>query len=155
MKVSQILKPEAVIPRLKHTDREGVLRELTQKIVDTYDDPHLDFDDILRRLLERERLGSTGIGGGLAIPHGRINGIDRMYAALGVSEEGVSFHAIDQNPSHLFFVLLTHENSTGEHLKALARVCRLFKGTELVQQLLEQDDSDEIYKKLTLRDQQL
>ena len=155
MKVSQILKPEAVIPRLKHTDREGVLRELTQRIVDTYDDPHLEFDDILRRLMERERLGSTGIGGGLAIPHGRISGINRMYAALGVSEEGVSFHAIDQNPSHLFFVLLTHENSTGEHLKALARVCRLFKGTELSQSLLSVEDSEEMYGRLTTRDQNL
>ena len=103
----------------------------------------------------REELGSTGIGDGIAIPHGRIPGLTRMHAALGLSRKGIDFGALDGNLSHLFFLLLAPEDSAGEHLKTLARICRLFKGTELVRELTELRSAEEIFQKIAQEDKLL
>ena len=87
----------------------------------------VDPEAMLHVLLEREKLGSTGIGDGIAIPHGKIAGLDEMVVAFGRSREGIDFEAMDGKPVHLFFLLMAPENSAGQHLKALAKISRMLK----------------------------
>jgi PTS system nitrogen regulatory IIA component len=91
--------------------------------------------DLLKVLLERERLGSTGIGGGIGIPHGKVADLETPLLGFGISHQGVDFDAIDQQPVHLFFILLTPSNATGTHLGLLARISRLLKDEKVKNQL--------------------
>src|SRR4030042_1654541 len=124
MKIVEFLRADAVIANLSGQTGPAVLAELcrplaasrrvaAQRLVDT------------RR--DREKLGSTGIGEGVAIPHGKVAGLPGLVASFGRSVQGVDFRAIDGHPTHLFFTLLAPENSAGAHLKALARISRIFK----------------------------
>ncbi len=103
-------------------------------------------------LNERERLGSTAIGDGIAIPHGKIRGITQILGAFGRSTRGLDFDSLDGNPTHLFFLLIAPEESTSLHLKALARVSRLFKDGAFRQHLLEARDAGELYRLLKEED---
>jgi PTS system nitrogen regulatory IIA component len=103
-------------------------------------------------LNEREKLGSTGIGEGVAIPHGKVGGLPKLVAAFAVSHAGVDFEAIDGKPSQIFFALVAPENSAGIHLKALARISRLFKNAKFRGQILEAKDAQEIYQLIVQED---
>jgi len=97
-------------------------------------------------LLEREKLGSTGVGEGVAIPHGKLPGVSGLLAAFGRSSKGIDFDAIDKRPAQLFFVLFAPENSAGIHLKALARISRLFKSAQFRKAILEAPDRNAVYR---------
>jgi PTS system nitrogen regulatory IIA component len=101
--------------------------------------------ELIRVLLERERLGSTGIGGGIGIPHGKLKNLESLIMGFGLSRKGVDFESIDGRPAHLFFILLTPENSTGLHLKLLARISRLLKNESFKKKLMKATDSDQVY----------
>jgi PTS system nitrogen regulatory IIA component len=103
-------------------------------------------------LLERERLGSTGIGDGIAIPHGKLKGIQRIICSFGRTKAGIDFQSIDERPTHLFFLLLAPEDSASEHLQALARLSRLLKDDHLRKRLLEADSKEDIYRIITEED---
>ncbi len=103
-------------------------------------------------LNERERLGSTAIGDGIAIPHGKLKGITQILGVFGRSREGIDFDSLDGSPTHLFFLLVAPEDSASLHLKALARVSRLFKDGGFRQRLLDAADSDELYRLLKEED---
>src|SRR5580698_10175997 len=103
MKLVEILSPDMVLSELKATDKESAIREMSAFIAD---ERHLRGEDVVRTLLERERLGSTGIGEGVAIPHGKLAGLDRLTALFARSAPGIDFSSIDHQPSHLFFVFL-------------------------------------------------
>jgi nitrogen PTS system EIIA component len=103
-------------------------------------------------LREREKLGSTGIGEGVAIPHGKHAGLTQLLAAFGVSREGVDFEAIDGKPTHLFFALVAPENSAGVHLKALARISRLFKNPRFRAAILEAGSAADIHALIVQED---
>src|SRR5437868_15328280 len=124
MKIAEFLREDLILPDLQATDKAGVLRELCAPLARAHG---FEAGRLTEVLLEREKLGSTGIGEGVAIPHGKLPGVPGLLAAFGRSTKGVEFAAIDGRPAQLFFVLFAPENSAGVHLKALARISRLFK----------------------------
>ena len=135
MRISEFLSPEAVIADLRAREKQEVLRELSAALARAH--PHLKEERLVEVLREREKLGSTGIGEGVAIPHGKLGGLTQLVAAFGVARQGVDFEAIDGKPTHLFFALVAPENSAGVHLKALARISRLFKNPRFRAAILE------------------
>jgi PTS system nitrogen regulatory IIA component len=144
MKVTEILSPEMVLPDLKGTSKDQVLRELAQGLAAKL--PDINFEELASVLSERERLGSTAIGDGIAIPHGKMRGVTKIIGAFGRHRGGVDFDSLDGNPTHIFFVLVAPEDSASLHLKALARVSRLLKDDEFRKRLINAADAAEIYK---------
>lgn len=142
MRILDTLKEEAIIPELSATDKRGVLENLTDPVAKA---SGVSQEEIVRVLLERERLGSTGIGGGIAIPHGKLKSLESLLVGFGRSLKGVEFEAIDGKPAHLFFLLLAPENSTGAHLQMLARISRLLKDSTFKQRLMTAADRHELF----------
>ena len=144
MKLSEILKPEAIISDIKARDKMGILKEMIQTVTEQF--PSLDKGILLQILLEREKLGSTGIGDGVALPHGKVKELSQLQSYFGRSKEGLCFDSIDEQPAHLFFLLLAPENSVGIHLKALAKISRMLKDGNFRQRLLAAESRDKIYQ---------
>ena len=150
MKIAEFLSPHAVVADLSARTKAEVLVELSKTLARAH--PELNPERLVEVLQEREKLGSTGIGEGVAIPHGKLGGLPQLMASFGVSREGVEFEAIDGKPTHLFFALVAPENSAGIHLKALARISRLFKNPRFRQSILEATTSEEIYRLIAEED---
>jgi nitrogen PTS system EIIA component len=144
MKITDILSPELVLPQLKGNDKPSVLRELASHLCSKYRD--LEINDLVAVLEERERLGSTAIGDGIAIPHGKLRGVTNILGIFGRHPSGVDFDSLDGKPTHLFFLLVAPEDSSSLHLKALARVSRLLKDQPFRERLLNASDAAEIYR---------
>ena len=142
MKILDVLLKEAILSDLKANDKKGVLEELVTPVARIADINH---DYLVKVLIERERLGSTGIGEGIGIPHGKVKGLESLVLGFGLSKKGVDFDSMDGQPAHIFFLLLTPENSTGLHLKLLARISRILKNEPFKQRLLHATNRDEIY----------
>ena len=142
MKILDVLHREAILADLKALDKKGVLEELVTPVASIAGVNH---EYIVKVLMERERLGSTGIGEGIGIPHGKLKDLDSLVLGFGLSRKGVDFESMDGLPTHIFFLLITPENSTGLHLKLLARISRILKNDPFKQKLLNATDSDEIY----------
>ncbi|MDX2496678.1 MAG: PTS sugar transporter subunit IIA [Desulfobacterales bacterium] len=142
MKILDVLLKEAILPDLNANDKKGVLEELVTPVARIADINH---DYLVKVLMERERLGSTGIGEGIGIPHGKVKGLESLVLGFGLSKKGVDFDSMDGQPAHIFFLLLTPENSTGLHLKLLARISRILKNDPFKQRLLHATNRDEIY----------
>jgi PTS system nitrogen regulatory IIA component len=153
MKLSELVKPEFIISDLKAHDKKGVLEELSEIITER--EPSLDKGSLLQVLLERERLGSTGIGDGIALPHGKLRELQRLLISFGRSMNGLDFDSIDEQPAYLFFLLLAPENSAGMHLKALAKISRLLKDGSFRRQLMSAESKQEIYEMILGRDEEL
>jgi nitrogen PTS system EIIA component len=139
MKLTSILKPEAIISQLSAKNKDGVLHELAQAIA--HGEPSLEAEKIYHVLAEREKLGSTGIGSGVAIPHGKIEDLGHIVACFGRSQAGIDFESQDGEETHLFFGLVAPENSAGLHLQALAKLSRLLKNSSFRKKLLEAPDA--------------
>jgi len=150
MKILDLVPPNAVLDDLRSDTKEGVLRELSEVLSGMI--PSLPADAIASILLERENLGSTGIGDGVAIPHGKAAGIERLVAAFGRSRKGVQFQSLDGRPAHLFFAIMAPETSAGMHLKALARISRLMKDERFRRSLLEAEDAGDLCRVLREED---
>jgi nitrogen PTS system EIIA component len=144
MKITDILSPEMVLPDLQGAIKADILRELAVYLASKYS--AVDTDILTAVLAERERLGSTAIGDGIAIPHGKIAGIDRIIGVFGRHRAGVDFDSLDGRPTHLFFLLVAPEDSASLHLKALARVSRLMKDPTFRARLLNAADAAEIFR---------
>lgn len=142
MKILDVLLKEAILSDLKANDKKGVLEELVTPVARIAGINH---DYLVKVLMERERLGSTGIGEGIGIPHGKVKGLESLVLGFGLSKKGVDFDSMDGQPAHIFFLLLTPENSTGLHLKLLARISRILKNDPFKQKLLRATNRDEIY----------
>jgi PTS system nitrogen regulatory IIA component len=143
MKITDILSPDMVIPELKGTTKPDVLNELAKLLASRYKE--ISLSELMAVLAERERLGSTAIGDGIAIPHGKLKGVKKITGAFGRHTAGVDFDSLDGNPSQLFFVLLAPEDSASLHLKALARVSRLLKDNSFREHLLAAKDANGLY----------
>jgi len=126
---------------LKSVDKKGVLEELSAPLTGI---TQTDRNDLVKILMDRERLGSTGIGGGIAIPHGKMKGLETLILGFGLSRKGVNFESMDNRPSHIFFLLLTPENSTGVHLKLLARISKLLKDETVKERLFHASTPEEV-----------
>jgi len=144
MKLIEILPESLVIPALQGRTKDDVLRELAQHMAAVH--PEINAEQLQEVLWERERLGSTAIGDGIAIPHGKLPGLRTVLAAFGRHPHGVDFQSLDGNPTKLFFLLVAPEDSVGQHLKALARVSRLLKDQAFRQHLLQATDPSDLYR---------
>lgn len=153
MKIVELLAPEAVVSDMKSTEKFAALAELTDAVVALQGS--LDRDEVLKVLQERERLGSTGIGDGVAIPHGKLKNIDSLLLAFGCSKSGINFDSMDGKPAHLFFLLLAPEESVGIHLKTLARISKLLKSPAVRESLLKAEGSDELFRIITEEEDKL
>jgi len=144
MKITEILSQEMVVPELSADGKPEVLRELADHLCSSF--RQVDPDKVVGVLIERERMGSTAIGDGIAIPHGKLKGLTRIIGVFGRSTRGVDFESLDGEPTHLFFVLMAPEDSASLHLKALARVSRLFKDEGFRDRLMKAPDAAEIFR---------
>ncbi|MDT8441261.1 MAG: PTS sugar transporter subunit IIA [Desulfuromonadales bacterium] len=153
MNISDFLDPAAIVADLKGSSKKEVLAELTEAL--RHVDSSLDRDSVLKVLLERERLGSTGIGEGVAIPHGKLREIETMRISFGLSRQGVDFDSMDGKPAHLFFLLVAPEESVGIHLKTLARISKLLKNLDVRERLLNAVDADELFRIISEEEEQL
>ena len=141
MKICDVLDRKSILPDLKALNKKGILEELVVPVAEI---AGVSQKDLSKVLMERERLGSTGIGGGIGIPHGKMKNLESLVLGFGLSRKGVDFESLDGQPTHIFFLLVTPENSTGLHLKLLARISRILKNDPFKSRLLEAVDSDEI-----------
>ncbi len=144
MKIADLLQPAAVADDLKGKTKNEILGELTDALLKVGDG--LDRDEVVRVLQERERLGSTGIGDGVAIPHGKLKSLDRLLISFGRSRSGVDFDSMDGKPAHLFFLLVAPEESVGVHLKTLARISKLLKNPLVRRRLIEGGNAGDLFR---------
>ena len=151
MKLLDFLQKERIVPRLNARDKQGVLAELTEILVATGNIRN--GREAVQVLLEREKLGSTGIGEGIAIPHGKLKELKDVVAVFGRSVGGVDFDSMDGAPAKLFFLLMAPENSASTHLKALARISRLLKDRAFREELLQAESQDELFDIISREDQ--
>lgn len=143
MKISDFLDTESVIPELKSRDKAAAIEEMAGWLANCYRE--LDARKVLEVLRERERISSTAIGEGVAIPHGKLAGASRVMAVFARSAEGVDFASLDGEPTHLFFALIAPENAAADHLKALARISRLLKDDVFRKRLMQAENQQELY----------
>jgi PTS system nitrogen regulatory IIA component len=152
MKLLDILNTDCIITELSSTTKKEVLEELTEALSNCM--ANLNKEALVEVLLERERLGSTGIGDGIAIPHGKIQGLDELILSFGRSSKGIEFDSMDGRLTHLFFLLVAPENSAGIHLRALAKISRLLKSAHFRQKLLEAGTKDELFQVIQEEDKE-
>ncbi len=152
MKIIDFLKPELIVAHLQAQTKEEMLREFAQHLEKTMG---IKAEKVFNVLMEREKLGSTGIGEGVAIPHGKLHELSEFICCFGRSEKGIDFDAIDGKPVHLVFLLLAPENSAGTHLKALAKISKILKDPHFRQQLTKKNKAEEIYKFIKEEDDKL
>jgi len=150
MRIQDLLSKKLIIEHLSSRDKPGVISELVNHL--TLQEQGLDAREILRVLLERENLGSTGIGEGVAIPHGKMKDLKDFFILFGRSREGIDFQSMDNKPAHLFFLLLAPEDSATTHLKVLARISRLLMDAGFRKSLMEAPSASEIYSIIVQED---
>ncbi|NIO17751.1 MAG: PTS transporter subunit EIIA [Deltaproteobacteria bacterium] len=153
MKIFDLLFPETVVEELKAETKDEVIKELAGVVAGNCEE--IAPVELANILLERESLGSTGIGEGVAIPHGKYPGIKFLTGALGRSTKGVDFQSMDGKPAHLFFLLVAPENSAGLHLKALARISRLLKTDRFRKKIMDAGSQIEMVEILREEDERL
>jgi PTS system nitrogen regulatory IIA component len=142
MELNDLLAPDAVIDGLKAGSKKQVLQALSERAAAL---TGLEERDIFSVVLERERLGTTGVGQGLAIPHGKLAGVERIMGVFARLAKPIDFDAIDREPVDLVFMLIAPERAGADHLKALARVSRLFRNPSTCEKLRGSDDADALY----------
>jgi PTS system nitrogen regulatory IIA component len=151
MKILEVMQKEAILADLKGTDKKSVLEELVEPVARI---SGISENQLVKVLMERERLGSTGIGGGVGIPHGKLKALETLVLGFGLSRSGVDFESMDGKPTYIFFLLLTPENSTGLHLKLLARISRLLKNETFKEKLMTASDPEEIFRIIDEEDEE-
>ncbi|MDW7709206.1 MAG: PTS sugar transporter subunit IIA [Deferrisomatales bacterium] len=151
MKLLDFLDRGRIVPRLEARDKQGVLSELSEVLVS--EGIVGSAGEAVHVLLERERLGSTGIGEGIAIPHGKLRELKDVVAVFGRSAGGVDFDSMDGAPVQLFFLLMAPENSASTHLKALARISRLLKDRGFREELLQADTREALFQIISREDE--
>jgi nitrogen PTS system EIIA component len=153
MRIEEVLPESCVIHDVKGETKEDVLRELVralkrENLVDSV-------ERVVSVILEREKLGSTGIGDGVAIPHGKLKDIRNILCVFGRSRRGVDFDAVDQKPVHLLFLLLAPENSASLHLKMLSRISKILRDASFRKRLMELESAHDIYSSVIEEDKRL
>jgi PTS system nitrogen regulatory IIA component len=150
VRIAEFLKAEAIVPELNAQTKSDILRELSAALARS--NPAISPTRLASVLEERERVNSTGVGEGVAIPHGKLQELSTLSASFGVSHAGIDFEAHDKKPTFLFFALVAPENSAGLHLKALARISRLFRNASFREAILQARGAQEIYSLIVQED---
>jgi len=151
MKILDYLREEWIVADIQGTDKPSVLRELSSLLVKPCQ--VASSEELLRILLEREKLESTGIGEGVAIPHGRLKKLKTFFVAFGRSLKGVDFDSIDGKPSHVFFLVMAPENSAVNNLKLLGRIVTLLKDASFKRRLMEARSQKELFESISEEDE--
>jgi PTS system nitrogen regulatory IIA component len=151
LKIADFLDAAKVIPDLKGKDKKAVLKEMADWMASQ--DRSLDAQKLLETLLEREKISSTAIGEGVAIPHGKMAGVQKICGVFARSPQGVNFDSVDGGLTYLFFLLIAPEDSAADHLKALARISRLLKDSSFRARLMEGKTREEIFNVIKEEDQ--
>jgi len=151
MRLDQIFKSEFLNENLLSNSKADVLAELVNVLINS--GLKIDRAKAIDVLQQREKLGSTGIGDGVAIPHGKVSDLHELVVAFGRSRKGIPFDAIDGKPVHLFFLLLAPENSTGQHLKALAKISKMLKTPNFRKKLIDAKTTGDLYKAIVEQDE--
>ena len=146
MEINDVLVPEGVVADLKATSKKQALQDLAKRAAEV---SGLHERAIFDVLMERERLGTTGVGNGIAIPHGKLASLDRLHGLFARLKQPIDFHAIDERPVDLIFVLLAPENAGADHLKALARISRLLRNNGICDKLRGTDSAEALFAILT------
>ncbi|OIO35167.1 MAG: PTS fructose transporter subunit IIA [bacterium (Candidatus Ratteibacteria) CG_4_10_14_3_um_filter_41_18] len=144
MKIIDFLKAGAIIPDLKASDKEGLIKELVSLLEEKGE--ITDQEKVGNLLLEREKLGSTGIGQGIAIPHAKTDQVKQIVIAFGLSQKGLNFESLDEEPVYIIFLVLAPIDATGIHLKVLAKIARLLKDKVFRNSLKSCKDTKEIFR---------
>jgi PTS system nitrogen regulatory IIA component len=153
MQLSDIINKSNIVPALKAKDKKGVLEELAESMA--HQEPSVEKDSLVKILMEREQLGTTGIGDGVAIPHGKLNTIDRPLVSFGRSKDGLDFDSMDGQPAYLFFLLVAPDNSSGVHLQILAKIAKLLKNSDFREELMVGAGQEELYQTIIRTDEDL
>lgn len=146
MDIRDLITPSTTVPNLKVTSKKQALQELARHGAEVTSASEREIFEIL---LERERLGTTGVGGGVAIPHGKLPGLDRLCGVFARLEQSIDFDSVDEQPVDLIFLLLAPETAGADHLKALARVSRQLRDHETCEKLRGSDTAEALYALLT------
>jgi nitrogen PTS system EIIA component len=146
MDLSDLIKPDAILGSLKANSKKQVIQALAEKAAEM---TGLDEREIFETLIQREKLGSTGVGGGIAIPHGKLAKLDNIFGLFARLPKPIDFEALDELPVDLVFLLLAPEGAGADHLKALAGIARLFREAEVVNKLRASSDKSALYAVLT------
>lgn len=146
MGLSDLIAPEAIIPALKASSKKQLLQIMAERAAELTGLPERDIFDTI---LQREKLGSTAVGNGIAIPHGKLPDIDKIVGVFARLQNPVDFEALDDQPVDLVFLLLAPEGSGADHLKALSRIARLLRDCDMVNKLRNSHDSQALYSLLT------
>lgn len=146
MDLSDLVSPDAIMPSLKVQSKKQAIQALAEKAASLTGVPEREVFDTL---LQRERLGSTGVGHGIAIPHGKLVAFDRIVGVFARLETPIEFEALDNEPVDLIFLLLASEGAGADHLKALARIARVFRNAQITAKLRDTRDADAIFNVLT------
>ncbi len=144
MRLEDFLPQDCVISALKARKKREVLDEMVKNISDKIN--NINREIVIEVLLDREKLGSTGIGYGVAIPHARVKGLDCIVVSFGRSMEGIDFQSMDNKPAHLFFLIVAPEDSTNVHIKVLARISQLLKDANFRNKLMGASSSEELFR---------
>ena len=144
MKILDHMEETWILPDLQGTDKLSILRELSGVLVQPC--KAASPDELVQVLLEREKLGSTGIGEGIAIPHGRLKRLKKFCVAFGRSKKGVDFDSIDHHPSQIFFLVMAPENSAVENLKLLSRIVALLKDASFKKKLMDASSQKDLFR---------
>jgi mannitol/fructose-specific phosphotransferase system IIA component (Ntr-type) len=142
--MSDFVVRDAIIPELKATNKEGVIREMVESLRAAGQFRGTDLEDIIRAILKREFLGSTGIGRGVAIPHTKHNSVERLVGTVALSNKGIAFDSLDGEPVHVFVLLISPQDRPGDHLRALENVSRSLRDDNFVRALRAATTREEI-----------
>jgi PTS system nitrogen regulatory IIA component len=146
MEISDLISLDAIVANLRATSKKQALQDLARRAADVTGEPERAIFEVL---IERERLGTTGVGNGIAIPHGKLPGLDKLYGLFARLDTPIDFDAIDEQPVDLICLLLAPESAGADHLKALARVSRLLRDRSICEKLRGSDTAEAIFALLT------
>jgi mannitol/fructose-specific phosphotransferase system IIA component (Ntr-type) len=148
MRMSDFVVRDAIVPQLAALTKEGVIREMVESLRAAGQFRGADIEDVIRAILKRELLGSTGIGRGVAIPHTKHNGVERLVGTVAVSQQGVPFESLDGEPVYVFVLLISPQDRPGDHLRALENVSRCLRDDGFVRSLRQAKTKEEIWELL-------
>jgi len=152
MRIIDFLSEKCISINLKGRNKREVLEELVDLLVKAGEIE--DKEEMVKVLLEREKLGSTGIGEGVGIPHGKTKTVKKLVAAFGRSEKGIDFDSLDEEPTYLFFLMVAPQDSAGPHLKALARISRLLKEKDFREELMRAQSPEVLFAAIRRKDEE-
>ena len=153
MQITDFLSKKAVVTDIKSTKKEDIMKELVDALINAGEIEKRDRNKLINALMERESLGSTAIGQGIAIPHAKSDCVNKLVAAFGLSKKGVDFDSLDGELAYIFFLLIAPQDSAGPHLKALARISRLLKDKYFRDTLRACQDDKSVIKVITQEDE--